>query len=331
MKRPSGLIISRTPTRISFFGGGTDYPTWFNENPGAVLATSIDKYIYITVKWLPPYFTNKYFISYSQLERPNRLDEIDHPSVREVLRFLSFEKESSGVNITYTGDVPASSGMGSSSAFTVGLLNALCTLKRQPALKPFLASSAIYVEQELIKENVGIQDQTITAFGGFNLIDFSNSPLTITPLNGHILEPSCMLFFTKLTRNASKIAEEQIRKTSDNRQILSEMYKLVHQSVELLNASNILGFGQLLGYNWSLKKKLSSKITNPFIDEHYSLGIKAGAIGGKLLGAGGGGCLLFIVEPERQDNVRRALSDLIEIPVKFESIGSTIIYDSSPT
>jgi D-glycero-alpha-D-manno-heptose-7-phosphate kinase len=320
------FVISRTPCRVSFFGGGTDYPSWFESHPGAVLATSINKYVYVSVKWLPKFFENKYYLSYSKLEAPQTISKIDHPSIKSTLEYLNFEKDHLGIDLHYFGDLPAQSGMGSSSAFTVGLINTLIALRGQTIEPIDMAWTAIDIEQNVIHENVGSQDQVTAAVGGFNKIEFGDDWLRVSPINGASLEPYLMLFFTGLTRIASTVAKEQITNLQQNIPILSEMYSLVSEAISHLNQNNLIEFGKLLNYNWSLKKKLSSQISTPKIDTMYATAIKAGALGGKLLGAGHGGFLLFCVEPDKQPIVRKAMEGLLEVPIKFEPEGSKIIY-----
>jgi D-glycero-alpha-D-manno-heptose-7-phosphate kinase len=323
------MIISRTPFRISFFGGGTDYPAWFAEHPGAVLATTIDKYCYITARYLPPFFDHKSRIIYSKMEHVHGIDEIDHPSVRETLRFLNIHQ---GVEIHHDGDLLARTGLGSSSAFTVGLLNALYALKGIMTTKEQLASEAIHVEQNMIRENVGCQDQTLAAHGGFNYIEFGGDghlgtrKILLPKDTSKALEAHMMLFFTGFSRTASEIAAKQIQNIPNRTKELAAMYQLVQEAMKVLTSSDLKGFGRLLHESWMLKRTLSDKITTSHIDEIYEKGRKAGALGGKLLGAGGGGFVLIYAEPDRQPGVREALEGFLEIPFKFETLGSQIIF-----
>ena len=323
------MIISRTPFRVSFFGGGTDYNGWFHDHNGAVLATTIDKYCYITCRYLPPFFDHKSRIIYSKMEHIRNVDEIDHPSVREVLRFLNIHE---GVEIHHDGDLPARTGLGSSSSFTVGLLNGLYALKGQMVTKEKLALEAIHVEQEMIKENVGCQDQMLAAHGGFNLIEFGGTnhlrvqPVTITTEKMNLLQDHLMLFFTGFSRTASSIAKSQIENIPQKKAELSRMHEMVYEAIDVLNGKDLLKFGQLLDESWKLKRTLSDKISSEYIDHLYSTAIKAGAVGGKLLGAGGGGFVLFFVEPSKKEKVRQSLKDLLEVPFKFENLGSQIIF-----
>jgi len=325
------MIISRTPYRVSFFGGGTDYPEWYRENGGTVLATSIDKYCYISCRYLPPFFEHKYRIVYSQIELVNEVDEIRHPSVREVLKYLEINQ---GVEIHHNGDLPSRSGLGSSSSFTVGLLNALYALKGIMPSKTQLAQDAIYVEQKIIKENVGSQDQVISAVGGFKKVDFTDEgfqvkPITINKEKIQALQSHLMLFFTGISRTASQIAGEQIKQIPNKKSELTEMYKMVDEGIKILNSNADLNdFGKLLHENWMLKRCLTNKVSTLYIDYIYEQALKAGASGGKILGAGGGGFILFFIKPEFQDALKGALSGLLNIPFKFENRGSHIIHFS---
>lgn len=325
------MIISRTPFRISFFGGGTDYPVFYKENGGAVLSTSINKYCYINLRYLPPFFDYKYRIRYTSREETQSISEIKHPSVRECLNFLNWDR---GVEIAHNADLPAMSGLGSSSAFTIGLLNALNALKGKMITKRQLALDAIHVEQDMIKENVGSQDQTIAAFGGFNKIEFGGPekitvhPITIAQDKLVFLQSHLMLIFTGFPRNASEIAGEQIRKTPQKEKELRAMMDMVDEAINTLNGSQdkLMDFGKLLHESWKIKRSLTQHITNTSIDEIYEAGMESGAVGGKLLGAGGGGFILFFVTPELQHNVKEKLKKLLYVPFKFENLGSQIIY-----
>lgn len=323
------MIISRTPFRISFFGGGTDYPTWFEENRGAVLATTINKYCYITCRYLPPFFEHQSRIIYSKMEHVHGIDDIDHPAVREVLRYLNI---TDGLEIHHDGDLPARTGLGSSSSFTVGLLNSLYALLGRMPSKTKLAEEAIYIEQTMCNENVGCQDQALAAYGGFNFIDFGGSQhlqvnKVIMPverlqrLNGNL-----MLYFTGFSRTASVIAEHQIKNIPNKKKELQTMYEMANQGLEFLRGDRLDEFGQLLDEAWTIKRTLSDKISTPLIDEMYEAAKAAGAVGGKLLGAGGGGFVLLYVPLERQATVKEALKDLLLVPFEFETLGSQIIF-----
>jgi D-glycero-alpha-D-manno-heptose-7-phosphate kinase len=257
------------------------------------------------------------------------IDEIDHPSVREVLRFLKIHE---GIEIHHDGDLPARTGLGSSSSFTVGLLNSLYALKGQVVTKERLARDAIHVEQEMIKENVGCQDQTLAAYGGFNLIEFGGTnhlrvqPLTIPAAKLGLLQEHLMLFFTGFSRNASSIAKTQVENIPQKKTELVHMHEMVSEAVKVLNGNDLLKFGRLLDESWKIKRTLSDKISSPYIDDLYSTAIRAGALGGKLLGAGGGGFILLFAEPSSHVKIRQALKDLLEVPFKFENLGSQIIF-----
>jgi len=324
------MIISRTPFRISLFGGGTDYPIWYREHGGSVLGTTIDKYCYITCRCLPPFFEHKHRIVYSQAELVKDIDEIRHPAVRETLRFMGITQ---GMEIHHDGDLPARTGLGSSSSFTVGLLHTLYALKGFMPSKMQLARDAIHVEQDIIGEYVGSQDQFFAAFGGFNRINFNGEHdieikrATIRPERLDLLQNHLMLFYTGLSRTASEIAEEQIKQTPKRIRELTEMYQMVDEAVRILNGEgSLLEFGKLLHESWQLKRSLTEKISTPYTDSLYETAIKAGATGGKLLGAGGGGFILLLVKPELQTKVREALNSLLRVPFRFESSGSQIVF-----
>jgi len=328
------MIISRTPFRISFFGGGTDYPVWYEENGGAVLSTTINKYCYITTRYLPPFFDYKYRMRYTLREETQSISEIKHPSVRECLKFLNINR---GIEMVHAADLPARSGLGSSSAFTVGFLHSLYALAGKIVTKRQLAIDAINVEQNLIKENVGSQDQTNAAFGGFNKIEFGGKekihvqPITISEEKLNLLQNNLMLFFTGFSRNASEIAEEQIKKTPSRQQELKAMREMVDEAVNILNGDSdrIEDFGKLLHESWKIKRSLTDKISNGHIDNIYEAGLGAGALGGKLCGAGNGGFMLFFVPPEIQLRVKEKLKGFLYVPFRFESLGSQIIFHSA--
>ena len=325
------MIISRTPFRVSFFGGGTDYPRWFAEHKGAVLATTIDKYCYITSRYLPPFFEHKSRIIYSKMEhvRKNNFEEIDHPAVREVLRFLNIPE---GIEIHHDGDLPARTGLGSSSSFTVGLLNSLYALKGMMPTQEQLAREAVYIEQEMCKENVGCQDQMLAAYGGFNHIEFGGThhlrirKVTIGVEKLKALQAHLMLYFTGFSRTASEIVAHQLKNMPKKKKELTAMYQMVGKALEILNSDHLLEFGKLLHESWRLKRSLSDKVSTPHIDEIYDAARRAGAIGGKLLGAGGGGFVLLFAPPERQKKIREKLKKFLMVPFKFESLGSQIIF-----
>ncbi len=324
------MIISRSPFRISFFGGGTDYPIWYRENAGAVLSTTINKYCYITLRYLPPFFEHKHRVVYSKIENVRYVSEIQHPAARATLEFARIER---GVEIHHDGDLPARSGLGSSSAFTIGLLHAIHALQGHMVSKAQLAKEAIRIERDVLKENVGSQDQIAIAYGGFNKIifrkddEFRVEPITIKPDRIGQLKNHLILIFTGLSHTASEIAEEQIKNTPHKKEELTTMHDMVNQAVDILNSNkDILEFGALLHEAWKLKKKLSCKISNNAVDNIYDRALSAGALGGKLLGAGGGGFMLLFVPPEKQEKVRDELRDLLEVKFSFDNEGSQIIY-----
>lgn len=324
------MIISRTPFRISFFGGGTDYPTWVEQYGGAVLSTSFDKYSYITCRILPPFFDHKHRLSYSVVEHVHQADEIRHPAIRAVVTDYMGDE---GLELHCDADLPARSGLGSSSAFMVGLLHALEALKCRRVSPDWLAKEAIRYEQEVLGENVGYQDQVAAAFGGLNVIHFSPGgnfkvePLILPPERKRALGQKMMLFFTGFVRFASEVAKSQVDNMANKVAELQRMRRMVDEAVDILVSGRDLGcFGELLHECWQYKRSLSDKISNDDIDRIYETARQNGAVGGKLLGAGGGGFILLFVEPEKQDAVRRALGDLIHVPFHFESGGSQIIY-----
>ena len=323
------MIISRTPFRISFFGGGTDYPVWYRENGGVVLNTTIDKYCYISCRFLPPFFGYKYRIRYSLREEKCDITQIKHPTVRECLKFMRIEQ---GIEMVHTSDLPARSGIGSSSAFTVGFLNALYALSGRMVGKRCLASNAIYVEQDVVGESVGSQDQVAAAFGGVNRIEFNGKenfivqPMTLNQRRITELQNHLMFFFTGFSRTASEIAGEQIQNTAAKTAELRRMREMVDEAVNILNnGADIEAFGELLDESWRLKRSLSSRVSTATIDTMYETALKAGAIGGKLCGAGGGGFMLLFVPPRKQRHVRKALNNLLHVPFNFETLGSQII------
>jgi D-glycero-alpha-D-manno-heptose-7-phosphate kinase len=324
------MIVSRTPFRISFFGGGTDYPGWYREHGGAVLATSIDKYCYLTCRYLPPFFEHRYRVVYSSIERVKTLDELKHPAAREVLRFMKLPY---GVEVHHDGDLPARSGMGSSSSFTVGLLHALHALKGEMPSKKQLADESIHIEQNILKETVGSQDQVAAAYGGLNHVTFhTHGEITVRPmtlsrerleeLNRHL-----MLFYTGIIRTASDVAKSYVADIESKKRQLRIMRDLVEESVALLASHrDLTGFGTLLHEAWQAKRSLSNQVTNPEVDAIYTAAREAGALGGKLTGAGGGGFMLLFVPPDRQPAVRESLKRLLLVPFKFDYNGSQVIF-----
>lgn len=327
------MIISRTPFRVSFFGGGTDYPDWYRENGGSVLATTINRYCYISVRHLPPFFEHKTRAVYSKIENVSNHADISHPSIKAVLKVMKIDD---GLEIHHDGDLPARSGLGSSSSFTVGLINALKALKGEMITKNELATKAIFIEQNVIEENVGSQDQVAVAYGGFNRINFEQddtfqvSPLIFRKQKKDELQNHLMLFFTGLTRFSSDVAQTKISNFKNRKSELKVMQSMVDESISILQSETtpITKFGELLDESWKLKKSLSDAVSTSHIDEIYKAGIDAGASGGKLLGAGGGGFMLFFVRPENQPKVREQLKSLVNVSFKFDNEGSRIVvYD----
>lgn len=323
------MVISRTPFRISFFGGGTDYPLWYKENGGAVISATIDKYCYITCRKLPPFFEYRHRIVYSKSEQINTIDEIIHPAVREIFRFMNI---SDGLEIHHDGDLPARSGLGSSSSFTVGLLNTLYALRGEMITKQRLALEAIHVEQNMIKENVGSQDQVSASYGGLNKISFNRdesintAPIILDKYKLENLQNHLMLFFTGFSRIASEIAVEQIKNIPQNKKNLEVISAMVDKAINILQSSDdICDFGKLLNDSWKIKRGLSDKISNPNIDAIYENALNAGAIGGKLLGAGGGGFMLIFARPSDQGKIKERLKKLLLVPWQFENSGSQIV------
>lgn len=324
------MIITRTPYRISFFGGGTDYPAWYREHGGAVLATTIDKYCYLSVRHLPPFFEHRLRLVYSRIESCNHFEEVQHPAVREILRLLNIER---GVEIHHDGDLPARSGMGSSSAFTVGLLNALHALNGRMATKQQLARESIQIEQEILKETVGSQDQVNAAHGGFNHILFHPSgEISVRPVilpNDRLKELSAhlMLFYTGIRRTADKAASTYVPSLEQKRRQLRILRDMVDEGLSILcgNAS-ITDFGELLHESWLSKRSLSEAISCSEIDGLYDAARSAGAIGGKITGAGGGGFLLLFAPPGCRPAIREKLHQLLHVPFRFDCAGSKVIF-----
>jgi D-glycero-alpha-D-manno-heptose-7-phosphate kinase len=324
------MIISRTPYRISFFGGGTDYPGWYLKHGGAVLATAIDKYCYITCRYLPPFFEHRNRIVYSKIESVSSKEEIQHPAVRETLRFLHVER---GVEIHHDGDLPARSGMGSSSSFTVGLLNALYALKGVMPSKHQLLTESIHIEQTMIKETVGSQDQTLAAYGGFNHVNFmQNGEVSVRPIimsseAMHHFNDHLMLFYTGIKRTAADVADSYVPNIEDKKRQLRIMKDLVEEALSVLGKGGDFNeFGILLHEAWQAKRSLSTQVSNSQVDEMYEAALSAGALGGKITGAGGGGFMLLFVPPECQGKVRESLKSHIHVPFRFDFGGSQIIY-----
>ncbi len=324
------MIISRTPYRVSFLGGGTDYPAWFRERGGAVLAGTIDKFCYLTCRYLPPFFEHRFRVVYSKIEDRQSIDQIEHAAVRETLRTLGFTR---GLEIHHDGDLPARSGMGSSSAFTVGLLNALHALRGETADPAQLAAQSIHLEQDVLQETVGCQDQLMAAHGGLNHIEFATDgqmhvrPLELSPARTAALSQHLMLFYTGIRRTASDVAASYVHVLHNRRGQLEYLAQLVEEGLAILSGDGPLDdFGKLLHAAWLAKSSLSKQVSNPAIDQIYSQALHAGAVGGKLLGAGGGGFLLLFAPPEVQPRIKKCLDGLVHVPFEFHPRGSEIIF-----
>jgi len=323
------MIITKTPYRISFFGGGTDLNQWFKENGGAVISTSIDKYCYISCRFLPKFFDHKFRFVYSQIEDVLNIEDIKHPAIKGLLNYLNWQD---GIELHHDGDLPARSGLGSSSSFTVGMLNALSALKGNHISKHELAKQAIYIEQKILKENVGCQDQIAAAYGGFNKIEFYSedsfkiSPIIIPQERLNKLQDNLLLFFTGISRFASEIEKSKIVNFNSKKNELTKMHEMVDISIDILvnHEKSIDDFGYLLNEGWQYKKSLSSLVSNNEVDEIYNSALKSGALGGKLLGAGGGGFILFYAPKENHHSIIKSLNHLIHVPFKFENLGSTV-------
>ena len=318
------MIISRTPFRLSLFGGGSDYPQYYLDNNGAVLSTTINRYCQLSVRYLPPFFEHKHRIVWSQIENVQTVDQIQHPIVRESLKYLDIND---GMAIHHDGDLPARSGMGASSAFSVGLLNALYTLKGENKSKMDLALEAIHVERDLTKANCGSQDQVACSIGGLNLIKFSKDipqVLNIPLEDSRVMElQEClMLVFTGFQHDTSQVVNTY---NFNKKTELKAIHQMALHAYDILEYGCIVDFGKLLNEAWQRKKTLSNKISTPYIDYTYDKAIKAGALGGKLLGSGGGGFLLLFVEPEKQAKVKKTLEGMLFVPIHFEDKGTTII------
>lgn len=322
------MIITKTPFRMSFFGGGTDYPGYYNEHGGAVISTTFDKYCMVSVGHLPRFFEYSNQLTYSRIERTKTADEIEHPAVRNAMKYLDMYE----LRINYEADLPARSGLGTSSSFAVGMLNAFYALKGKYVDKRKLAEDAIYLERVLCKESGGIQDQIAAAYGGLNRIDFYEggfnvSPIIISAERKKALNENLMLFFTGFSRYSGEIAVTQEKSINKKMSELREMQRLVDEAQGILvSKTNLNEFGKLLDYTWKLKRGITDSISNDVIDDLYKKAIDAGAIGGKLLGAGGGGFILLYVEKDKQEAVKKAMNGFLYIPFEFENEGTRIIY-----
>ncbi|MBO5468866.1 MAG: kinase [Lachnospiraceae bacterium] len=326
------MIITKTPFRMSFFGGGTDMEDYFKENGGAVLSTTFDKYCYVNVRHLPRFFDYSTELSYSKTERVTDVNDIQHPAIREAMKMLDMRE----IRLTYEADLPARSGLGTSSSFAVGMLNAFYALKGKYASKKKLADEAIYLERVLCNEAGGWQDQIAASFGGFNRINFNADgyevlPVIISPERKRQLNNNLMMFFTGFTRFSSDVQKaNKVSSTEEKRARLKKMYELVDEAESILTNKerDLDDFGRLLDVTWKLKKGTGSAISTGSIDELYEKGMTSGALGGKLLGAGGGGFLVFYVQPEKQEAVKEAMKDLMYIQFKFEDGGTRVIHYS---
>lgn len=323
------MIITKTPFRMSFFGGGTDMESFFKEHGGAVLSTTFDKYCYVNVRHLPRFFDYSTELSYAKTERVTDIEDIQHPAIRNAMKMLDMQE----IRLAYEADLPARSGLGTSSSFAVGMLNAFYALKGKYADKKKLADEAIYLERVLCNEAGGWQDQIAAAFGGFNRINFSADgyevlPVIISPERKKELNGNLMMFFTGFTRFSSDVQKANQQGYAEKVAQLKDMLALVDEAEKVLTDKQIplCEFGRLLDHTWKLKRQTGAAITTDGIDALYQRGIEAGAVGGKLLGAGGGGFLVFYVEPEYQENVRQAMQDLLYIPFEFENGGTQVIH-----
>lgn len=323
------MIITKTPFRMSFFGGGTDMPMFFREYGGAVLSTTFDKYCYVTVRHLPPFFDYHTELSYAKTERVVRTEDIQHPAIREAMRMLDMYD----LRLTYEADLPARTGLGTSSSFAVGMLNAFYALKGKYADKKKLADEAIYLERVLCQEAGGWQDQIAASFGGLNRINFRDDgyevlPVIISPEKKRLLNENLMLYFTGFTRFSSEIQQSTEKSIKDKKAQLLDMLALVDEAQSILTSreGDLDEFGRLLDQSWRLKRQTGSRISTDSIDMLYERALEAGALGGKLLGAGGGGFLLFYVPKEKQPSVSERMSELMHVPFAFENGGTQIIH-----
>lgn len=323
------MIITETPFRMSFFGGGTDMEDFFREYGGAVLSTTFDKYCYVNVRHLPRFFDYSTELSYSKTERVTDVEQIQHPAIRNAMKMLDMHE----LRLTYEADLPARSGLGTSSSFAVGMLNAFYALKGKYADKKKLADEAIYLERELCQEAGGWQDQIAAAYGGLNRINFNADgyevcPVIISPERKKRLNNNLLMFFTGFTRFSSDVQKQNAIGKADKVIQLKEMLSLVDDAERLLTDrdSDLDEFGRLLDHTWKLKRQTGSAVSTSNIDNLYEKGMKAGALGGKLLGAGGGGFLVFYVQPEKQESVKLAMEDLMYIPFEFEDSGTRVIH-----
>lgn len=325
------MIITKTPFRMSFFGGGTDMPAFFNEYGGAVISTTFDKFCYVNVRHMPPFHPYISELVHNRFERVNNIDDIEHPLIRECMRLHDIHE----IRLTYEGDLPARTGLGTSSTFAVGMLNAFCALKGKMMSRRKLAEESIMVEREILKEHGGWQDQIAAAYGGLNRIDFHDNdfsvhPIIIHPERKRELDENLMLFYTGVQRFSSEIQADTFAKPVDKTKQLLDMLALVDEAEKILTDKNtsLNEFGKLLDTTWKLKRGTGSRVSNGSIDELYDIALKSGAFGGKLLGAGGGGFLLFYCEKEKQPTLIKALEKLMIVPFNFDNDGARILYYS---
>lgn len=329
------MIITKTPFRMSFFGGGTDLEEYFRENGGAVISTTIDKFCYVNVRHLPPFFEFSTELAYAKTERVKHVEEIEHPLIRNAMKMLDMHD----IRLTYEADLPARSGLGTSSSFAVGMLMAFYALKGKYADKKKLADESIYLERTLCDEAGGWQDQIAAAYGGFNRIDFSENgyevrPIIISPERKKQLNDNLLMFFTGFTRFSSEVQKVNGETSMEEKKAkLDKMYKMVDEAESILTdkTRDLDDFGRLLDKSWKLKKQTGKGVSTSAIDELYEKGIKAGALGGKLLGAGGGGFLVFYVQPSKQKKVLKAMKDLLYIPFEFDNNGASVIHYTPET
>lgn len=328
------MIITKTPFRMSFFGGGTDMESFFRENGGSVLSTTFDKYCYVNVRHLPRFFDYSTELSYSRTERVTAVEQIQHPAIRNAMKMLDMHE----IRLTYEADLPARSGLGTSSSFAVGMLNAFYALKGKYADKKRLADEAIYLERELCQEEGGWQDQIAASFGGFNRINFNAEgyevlPVIISTERKKQLNQNLMMYFTGFTRFSSEIQKANAAGREDKTAQLKEMLSMVDEAEKILTdkEASLDEFGRMLDYTWKLKRQTGAAVSTNSIDALYAVGMKAGALGGKLLGAGGGGFLIFYVQPDKQEAVRKAMKDLMHIPFAFEDGGTRVIHYTPET
>lgn len=324
------MIISKTPFRMSFFGGGTDVPDYFMENEGAVISSTFNKYCYVSVRNLPDFFEHKNQINYSEIERTKCVEEIKHPLIRETMKYLKADN----LIINYDADLPARSGLGTSSSFAVGLINSILHMERKNVSKMELAKKAILIERDICKEDGGWQDQVAAAYGGLNKISFNKNGFSIKKINVSdsflsSLNNHLMLFFTGFTRMSFEIQKVNKKKSKSQIESLNSIKAIVEYAENCFSKGQVEEIGRLLDYSWDLKKKSANKMSNDIIDEAYSIAKRNGAIGGKLLGAGGGGFMIIFANPQYHKAIREGLKSFVEVPFKFEDKGSEIIFNST--